>query len=541
MIAGLLCPVPGVAATPHSTLQSEIDARIADNPGTGIIAATIDAGGVHFYQAGSSGTARPLDKHTLFEIGSVTKTFTAAILAQIILAHRVSLSDPVATYLPSSVHVPSRDGKQITLGNLATQHSGLPRMPTNFKPANPNDPYLDYSARDLYAFLNSYKLPRDPGAKFEYSNVGVGLLGLALQHAARMDYTALVRAYVWKPLGMNESRIALGSNAKARFAVGHNDADQPVHSWEFTDAIAGAGSIRSDAADMVKYLRAAMGQGPLGRAMLFAEKPRVSLAPGYKIGLIWWTDEKHRLIQHGGDTAGYHAMVAMTADHSRGIVMLSNGPGVDDIALHWLNASYPIATLKTAKLSDDQLDQYVGVYDNLQAGIRYTIARKGHDMIATIAGQPAARIYPSRLDHFFYTVVSAYIEFVRRQGKVVGLVLTQAGQHVGVPKLGPDGKPLVPSVVPQYPPVVKLPAGTLSQYEGTFERAGVPYVITVSDGHVFARLSSQPHYEIYPSAKDHFYYKIVDALLTFNRDSAGNVISLSLDQNGRRTTFVKKP
>ncbi len=541
LIAGLVFPAPVFAATPESALQSEIDARVAKAPaGTGIIAATVDSTGVQYYQAGNSGTARPLDKHTLFEIGSVTKTFTATILARMVLAHRVSLDDPVAKYLPASVHVPSRDGKQITLGNLATQHSGLPRLPTNFKPANPANPYADYTVADLYAFLNTYKLTRDPGAKFEYSNVGVGLLGLALANAAHTNYTSLVRSYVWKPLGMTETRIALGPTAQARFAAGHDDLG-PVHSWEMTDAIAGAGAIRSDAVDMVKYLRAAMGHGPLGRAMLFAQRPRATMLPGYKIGLIWWTDGIHHVIQHGGDTAGYHAMIAMTADRSRGIVMLSNGPEIEDIALHALVPSIDIVVHHDLKLTDAQLDAYDGEYANLQVGLRGSISRVGHALVADIVGQGKVRLYPSSPDHFYLRVTNAYIQFIRKDGKIVGLVLTQGGQTIGLPKLGPGEKPLALHLQPEYPPVVPLDAATMKQYVGTYVDNGLAFAFLLKEGQLFAKLGAQKAYPVFASAKDHFYLKVVDAYLTFNRDASGKIASVTLEQNAVRSTYVKKP
>jgi serine-type D-Ala-D-Ala carboxypeptidase/endopeptidase len=281
------------------SVQALIDARVAAHPGTGIVAGVIDHGKVSLYQAGESGNARPLDQHTLFEIGSVTKTFTATVLASMVQQGKVQLDDPVAKYLPSSVEVPSRNGKTITLLNLATQHSGLPRLATNFAETDPQNPYADYTVQNLYDFLSRYTLTRDPGAKFEYSNLGLGLLGLALSREAGTSYEAMVRSYVWQPLSMNETRIALDAADQTRFAVGHDDADLPVHSWEFTDASAGAGAIRSDLHDMLLYLEAAMGNGPLGSTMTFAEQPRAELDATTRIGLVWWTDDRYHLIQHG--------------------------------------------------------------------------------------------------------------------------------------------------------------------------------------------------------------------------------------------------
>ena len=125
----------------------------------------------------ASGDARTLDGDTIFEIGSVTKVFTSLLLADMLNRKEVALDDPAAKYLPETVRMPERNGKSITLHDLATHSSGLPRLPSNLKPKDLRNPYADYSVDDLYQFLSGYQLPRDPGSQFEYSNVGAGLLG----------------------------------------------------------------------------------------------------------------------------------------------------------------------------------------------------------------------------------------------------------------------------------------------------------------------------------------------------------------------------
>src|SRR5262245_51370592 len=125
------------------------------------------------------------DGDTVYEIGSITKTFTATLLARAVIADRVRLDTPLAQLL-SDFKFPARNGKEITLGALATQRSGLPRLPSNMQPKDPADPYADYDAAKLKAFLAGYELPRDPDTSYEYSNLGFGLLGFAL---AEMDHT----------------------------------------------------------------------------------------------------------------------------------------------------------------------------------------------------------------------------------------------------------------------------------------------------------------------------------------------------------------
>ena len=155
------------------------------------------------YGALENGDPRPLTGDTVFEIGSVTKVLTALLLTDMVQHGEVALSDPVATCLPAQVTVPQRNGRQITLLDLATHRSGLPRLPSNFKPKDPSNPYADYTVEQLYQFLSTYELPRDVDSQTEYSNLGFGLLGHALERRSGMNYESLVRRRILDPLGRN--------------------------------------------------------------------------------------------------------------------------------------------------------------------------------------------------------------------------------------------------------------------------------------------------------------------------------------------------
>jgi CubicO group peptidase (beta-lactamase class C family) len=151
----------------------------------GIVVGIVDRRGRRVVSHGAlaKGDPRRLGADTVFEIGSETKVFTSLLLADMVRRGEVSLDDPVAKYLPPSVHVPERGGRQITLIDLATHSSGLPRMPTNFRPKDMGNPYADYTAEQLFQFVSGYTLSRDIGAQYEYSNLAVGLLGQALAAA----------------------------------------------------------------------------------------------------------------------------------------------------------------------------------------------------------------------------------------------------------------------------------------------------------------------------------------------------------------------
>ena len=155
------------------------------------------------------GDSRALNGDTVFEIGSVTKVFTSLLLSEMVQNGQMALSDRVAKYLPETVKLPDKDGKQITLVDLATHTSGLPRTPTNFAPQYWNNPYVDYSVQQLYEFLSSYELTRDPGSQYEYSNLGAGLLGFVVARRAGMSYEELVRKRICDSLEMKSTTVTL--------------------------------------------------------------------------------------------------------------------------------------------------------------------------------------------------------------------------------------------------------------------------------------------------------------------------------------------
>src|SRR5687768_4364969 len=167
---------------PDSTVRRILADRLASGRGMGFVLAVVERGKApRYYSTGTAGVAGVrLDSTTVFEIGSITKVFTSALLADMVQRGEVKLDDPISKYLPKAVRVPVRKGKEITLIDLATQSSGLPRLPSNLKPASVANPYADYTVANLYEFLSGYTLTRDIGSQYEYSNLGVGLLGHVL-------------------------------------------------------------------------------------------------------------------------------------------------------------------------------------------------------------------------------------------------------------------------------------------------------------------------------------------------------------------------
>ena len=246
-----------LAAVPVAELKTVLDrdlepalkdGALAPATGGGVVIGVVERGTRRIFAYG------PVQEDSIFEIGSISKTFTGLILARMVTQHEVRLNEPVRELLPAGA-VAKPEGAEITLLDLAEQHSGLPRMPDNFHPADPQDPYADYRPANLYEFLAKHGVgkPENPG--FNYSNLGLGLLGQALANRAAMTYPELLKTQITGPLALNDTVVKLSPEQDKRFARGHNPQHQVVHPWNL-DALAGAGAIRSTAADMLTYLEA---------------------------------------------------------------------------------------------------------------------------------------------------------------------------------------------------------------------------------------------------------------------------------------------
>lgn len=331
-----------------ATIAALIDARIAARPGVGMVVGMIGPDGRRVIGRGPAG-AVPFDGGTIFEIGSMTKVFTALLLADMVRRGEVSLDDPAARYLPEGATMPTRGERQITLRDLANHRSGLPRLPDNLAPADMTNPYADYDEARLLAFLGGHRLTRDIGAQFEYSNLGAGLLGYLLARRAGTDFESLVAERITRPLGMDDSRVVLTADQRARLAAGHDAALRPTGPWDFP-TLAGAGALRSSVNDMLDFLALATGLAssaltPAANALLAEDWQGATANVRSALGWAVLLRGDRRIVLHDGGTGGHRAMMAYDPQARQGVVVLTNAaaePGASDIALHLL-AGLPLA------------------------------------------------------------------------------------------------------------------------------------------------------------------------------------------------------
>jgi D-alanyl-D-alanine-carboxypeptidase/D-alanyl-D-alanine-endopeptidase len=421
----------------------------------GIVVGVIEPNGRRVVAYGNlaNGDPRTLDGDTIFEIGSISKVFTSLILADMVNRKEVTLDDPAAKYLPENVKMPERNGKSITLLDLSTHTSGLPRLPSNLNLKDPHNPYADYSVDDLYQFLSSYTLRRDPGSEVEYSNLGAGLLGHLLAYRAGTDYESLIGTRITRPLSMPDTGITLSSSMKQRMATGHTAMLAPIANWDLP-TLAGAGALRSSANDVLTFLEAFLGYketplAPAMKAMLEVRRPLGKTK--FEIGLAW--NIIGEIAWHDGGTGGFRSFVGYDPKERIGVVVLSNASmpsGGDDIGLHLLNPKVPLANPEPPKqrteihIDPKLLDYYTGRYQ-LAPNRILEVTRDGDRLFAQVTaevtGQPIVgpkfEVFAESEKNFFVNVTGSQITFeTGPEGRATSLIIHRAGREpLAAPRL----------------------------------------------------------------------------------------------------------
>jgi CubicO group peptidase (beta-lactamase class C family) len=381
------------------------------------------------------------DEDALFEIGSITKVFTGTLLADMAREGLVGLGDPVAAHLPDAVTVPRSGERAITLLDLATHSSALPRLPANLAPEDRRDPYADYTADKLYAFLSSHTLARPPGASVEYSNLGMMLLGHALARRAGKSYEELVVERICAPLGMKDTVLAMTPEQRARLARGYDAEGNVAKTW--TMALPGPGNLLSTAADLLRFLAANVSPPPtrLGLAMSDAQAMRFPMKPpapvpigGIGMGLGWVIG--HGDVRwHNGGTGGYASFAAFDAKKKLAVVALCGtlSTKVDDLGYNLLKLAEgedppPPRVPVPVAVDPRVLESYAGKYA-LGPSVLTVTAKDGR-LFARRDDQESLPIYPSSETRFFFRVVPLELSFAKGDDGEVDRVVVHAGKDI---------------------------------------------------------------------------------------------------------------
>ena len=462
-LAGASAPVlraranPGPAASaavPSATpLTAALQTRL-QHQGVGLVAAVVDGEQVVFAAAGRRHLASETapDADTLFEIGSITKTFTALLLADSVQRRELALHDPVEDVL-GGPRLRDSTGAPITWADLATHRSGLPRLPANMKPAVAADPYADYSLEALRSFVADWRpqVPRD--SRWLYSNLGFGLLGQALALRTGLPYARLLRERVLQPLQLDNMVLATSGLRVEGRASGHDAQRRPVPNWHF-DAMAPAGGLLGSARALARYAQAALGlvDTPLQPAFTLALTPRAAGgSPAVGMGLGWMFgplpgSPARRGATHDGATFGFASSLILDPQHPqrpRAALVLANAQGsVQALALHALDSATPPRDLAAetrqtqsqterpaAAVDLTELPALAGTYA-LSPQFKVTVSARDGRLFGQATGQGEFELFALDARRWFARVTALELHFEGSSGAPPAFVLLQAGQRL---------------------------------------------------------------------------------------------------------------
>jgi CubicO group peptidase (beta-lactamase class C family) len=333
----------------NGIVQPLIDGKKNLGVAIGVFEIGSDVPKTYFYGRTNKEDSSKPNENTVFEIGSITKTFTATILMMLAREGKMQINDLVQGYLPDSVTIHNfTSTEHIKLMHLVTHTSGLPRLPSNLfadKKTNPKDPYAHYTLADMYEFINNHILDYEPGTKYIYSNFGMGLLGHLMSRKTGKTYEELIHYYILDSLEMTSSGIKLSPEMTKNLAKGYTEKGEPSPLWNL-GVLEGAGAIRSNMKDMLKYLAFHMRKTDkmdFKESLNIMQKRRFETdMPNVYIGMAWHISETAdgmQVIWHNGGTGGYMSFIAFMPEIGTGVVVLTNQAStVDETGIRILKA-----------------------------------------------------------------------------------------------------------------------------------------------------------------------------------------------------------
>lgn len=522
---GLMAASSAAAAVTDQDVSTRLEARFRnDRTGACVVAAVVEGTQV----ARATYCARPRAEggpglDAAFEIGSITKTMTAFLVADLIDAGKWSLDDPIAKHLPAGTTVPRQGERQILVRDLVTHSSGLPGLPSRLRPTDPANPYASLSEQDLLASLGEATLARPIGSQAEYSNFAMMVLSLAVARAYGMEYEAALKARLLEPAQMRGAFIAKPP-AGARVAVGHTSWGAPTSPWTIAPNLAGVGMVKATLDDMVKYVQAELGTAhiPLHGRMRMTQQP---LAHG--LGMNWFraTVKGHELALHEGGTGGFSSLVALEPARQRGVVVLADTAltdlgGLGDLGPGLLGIDVPLGKPRIAAPIPAALRAGIqGDYD--LAGLDMKIWDDGGHLMGRAAGQSAFELLHDDHGDFYPATIGAVLKPIVTDGKVTAFAWRQGG---GVLEGVRKGSRRAPSA---QNPLWKDWAG---EY-----RLAPRFSLRVFEegGRLKVQGTAQSSIDADVVEKDRIEIKAVGATVQFNRNDKGQVVSATLRQNGQ--------
>jgi serine-type D-Ala-D-Ala carboxypeptidase/endopeptidase len=518
---------------------SEDDLRAAlaqrfegDRSGACIAAAVIENGNTtQAYFCANAKSERSINGRTAFEIGSITKTMTAALLAEIIGRREIAIDDPLAKLLPSGTNIPSFNGTHITVGNIVTQTSGLPSFP--WRITDWSNPYARLTEADLLDTLAKTQLKRAPGSQREESNFALMVLSYALAKRSGEDFETLLRERLLLPLGMNDTFIVTRP-PDVRVAESHFSNGRPTVPWDVRVDLAGAGGVRSTLPDMVRYLEGQLGMLDSSITPALAQtQEQIAGVGGQATSMAWEvlsTENGRTFAMRPGGTGGFSSFLAFDRAARRGVVLLSDTAltevgGLRLLALHLLDPSLPAGTPRNMAIAEAKLiDALVGRY-RLRTGLGIELRRRGNKLTVQFDGEPEFEMKYDSAGEFYPSKFDAILQPRRRVDGAYTFTWYVLGGFYQAERVGASA------------PLAVRPApadAQLKEYEGNYSFSRTLGLrVYASGSKLMIQGTGRAPEEATPFEKDIFVTEPIGVEVEFERDAGGKVIALTLNQRGQ--------
>lgn len=464
----------------------------------------------------------PNETSTVFEIGSITKVFTA-LLVQTLVDDELLHWDKSISECLQDIKFANEVVASVTLRELATHRSGLPRLPNNFAetevPGNAMDPYANYGEQDLIAFLESFD-PSELKKEYAYSNLGFALLGYIAAKTLDISYAEAMNHRVFQPLEMNNSSAIDSVDDDTELAAGYsNTANMGV--WKF-NIHAGAGVIRSTAKDLYKFVQANFREDDDAIHRAIRAIRTLQYESQHALGWITETSRDDTTVfVHNGQTGGYASFLALDPTAKSGWVILTTSTESETITR--IGASYYRDVVVPSSID---ITPYIGVY-MLTENQYMTVSNKDGQLQIQVTGQPPIALAHTE-DHIFeLEALNLTADFeLGKDGNATTLKWSQSGNSINAERV--DDSFGVASREE-----AAIDTAVLTEYVGKFQLPGstVATVKQVKD-RLFVQVTGQPEFRVFPMSPTRFFYKALDAEIEFKKDDNGSVTGVVFHQGG---------
>jgi CubicO group peptidase (beta-lactamase class C family) len=510
---------------------------LPDGPGTAVLAAK--EGEVIYRKAFGMANLElgvPMQPEMVFEIGSMTKQFTAVSILMLMEQGKLSLDDEITKYIPDY----PVQGQKITIHHLLTHTSGI-KSYTSMEEWAPLW-RKDMEPLELIDVFKNQPMDFAPGEKFLYNNSAYFILGYIIEKASGMTYESFIETNIFKPLQMNDTYYGSQSRIIRNRAAGYQKGENGFNNAEYLSLTQpySAGSIMSNIDDLLKWMTAIEENKLVKKESIDKAFTNYTLNNGTPIhyGYGWFLNEikGSPTIEHGGGIFGYTTNGIWLPEENVYVVMLTNrddvGPDEISAKIAALVIGKPYSENKPAlTVKETTLKELAGVYEFEDGSFRSIILEDGK-LYSQREGSVRFLLVPETEYKYNYEGTLSSIEFLPGADGAMDAIFSRRVEQ----SKGHKTDKALPSMEE-----ITLDPKQMEPYIGIYEiQPGFSIKIMLEDGHLFGQATGQDRFEMFPESPSRFFLKVVDAQIEFFNNNSGAVDSLILYQAGQEIKGVKK-